>query len=233
MDKNISKEIERMELEDRIHVIRQDLTGDPLLSGKLVKAALKNQWEEVERLLSEGADPRICRAGDAYGVESALYYALIAKRYDIAEKLYDAGDRLDDLITEDEDEIRMSTETLTFLAFSMRDGNNYFLDESKNLPECCRCSAFVQIEQLMPQASPEELNQSIAPTVHSWIRHFKNPEVYNQILEDLLARGAKLSDPEKQELLDDVHTRFHHYCPKVLYPGKEAEDKLISLIKRA
>ena len=230
MDKTISEQIDHMELDDRIHVIRQDLTGDPLLSGKLVKAALENQWEEVEKLLSEGADPRICRCGDAYGVESALYYALIAKRYDIAEKLYDAGDRLDDLITEDED--NMPAETLAFLAFSMRNGKNYFLDESKNLPECCRCSAFVQIGELMPQASPEELNQSIAPTVHSWIRHFKNPEVYNQILEDLLARGARLSDSEKQELLDDVHRRFHH-CPKVLHPGQEAVDKLASLIKRA
>ena len=230
MDKNISEQIEHMELEDRIHVIRQDLTGDPLLSGKLVKAARENQWDEVEKLLSQGADPRICRSGDAYGYESALYYALLDKRYDMAEKLYEAGDRLDDLIPEDEGV--MPTETLLFLAFSMRNGDNYFLDESKNLPECCRCSAFVQIGELMPQASPEELNQSIAPTVHSWIRHFKNPEVYNQILEDLLARGARLSDPEKQELLDDVHRRFHH-CPKVMHPGQEAVDKLVSIIKRA
>lgn len=230
MEKTISEQIEHMELEDRIHVIRQDLTGDPLLSGKLVKAALENQWEEVERLLSEGADPRICRRGDAYGCESALYYALIAKRYDMAKKLYNAGDRLDDLIPEDEDV--MPTETLLFLAAAMRCGDNYFLDESKYLPECCRCSAFVQIEQLMPQASQSELNQSIAPTVHSWIRHFKNPEVHNQILEDLLARGARLSDSEKQELLDNIHCRFHH-CPKVLHPGQEAVDKLVSLIKRA
>ena len=230
MEKTIREQIEHMELEDRIRVIRQDLTGDPLLSGKLVKAALENQWEKVEKLLSEGADPRICRRGDAYGCESALYYALIAKRYDMAKKLYNAGDRLDDLIPEDEDV--MPTETLLFLAAAMRCGDNYFLDESKNLPECCRCSAFVQIEQLMPQASQAELNKSIVPTVHSWIRHFKNPEVYNQILEDLLARGAKLSDPEKQELLDDIHTRFHH-CPKVLHPGQEAVDKLISIIKRA
>ena len=231
MEKNISEEIERMEMEDRISVFRQDLPGDPLLSGKLVKAARKNQWEEVEKLLSEGADPRICRSGDAYGVESALYYALLDKRYDMAEKLYQAGDRLDDLIPEGAD--KMPAETLHFLAFSMRNGNNYFLDESKNLPECCRCSAFVQIGELMPQASQEELNRSIAPTVHSWIRHFKNPEVHNEILEDLIARGARLSDPEKQELLDDVHRRFCEHCPKLLHPGQEAVDKLVSLIKKA
>ena len=231
MDKNISEQIERMELEDRIHVIRQDLTGDPLLSGKLVKAALKNQWDEVEKLLAQGADPRICRCGDAYGEESALFYAIVAKRYDVAKKLYEAGDRLDDLIPEGTEV--MPTEALLFLAAAMRCGDNYFLDESKNLPECCRCSAFAQIEQLMPQASQEELNQSIAPTVHSWFRHFKNPEDHNQILEDLLARGARLSDSEKQELLDDVHRRFDEYCPKLLHPGQEAVDKLVSLIKRA
>ena len=230
MTKDINEEMDRMELDDHIHVIRQDLPGDPLLSGKLVKAARENQWSEVEKLLSEGADPRICRWGDAYGVESALYYALIAKRYDVAEKLYAAGDRLDDLVIEDEGV--MPKETLLFLAFSMRKGDNYFLDESKNLPECCRCSAFDQIGELMPQASPEELNQSIAPTVHSWIRHFNRHEVYNEILEDLLARGARLSNPEKQELLDVIRCRFGH-CPKLLHPGQKALDQLVSIIKKA
>ena len=133
MEKTISEQIEHMELEDRIHVIRQDLTGDPLLSGKLVKAARENHWEEVEKLLSQGADPRICRSGDAYGVESALFYAIIAKRFDMAEKLYKAGDRLDDLIPEDEGTIHLSTETLAFLASSMRNGDNYFLDESRSI----------------------------------------------------------------------------------------------------
>ena len=231
MQNDISKELEYMESEDRIHVMRQDLTGDALLSAKLVKAAFEKHWKKVDNLLSQGADPRICRRGDVYGVESALYYALIEKNFDMAEKLYAAGDRLDDLIVEDDN--RLSGETLDFLACNMRIGCNYFFDESKNLPECCRCGAFVQIEELMQKASQEELNLSIAPTVHSWIRHFKNPEVFNDILEDLLAQGAKLSDSEKQELLGYVDHRFNDHCPKLLHPGKEAVEKLVSLIKRA
>lgn len=231
MGKNISKELEYMESENRIRVIRQDLSGDALLSAKLVKAAFEKQWEEVDKLLSQGADPRICRRGDAYGVESALYFALKEKNFDMAEKLYAAGDRLDDLIVEDDD--RLPGETLDFLACNMRIGCNYFLDESKNLPECCRCAAFVQIEELMPKASQDELNRSIAPIVHSWIRYFRNPEIFNNILEDLLARGAKLSDSEKQELLGYVDHRFNNHCPKLLHPGKEAVEKLVALIERA
>ena len=86
MEKFISKEMELMELEENIHVIREDLTGDPLASAKLVKAAFDCNWGEVEKLLASGADPRICRWGSAYGVESALYYALKDKNFDIAEK---------------------------------------------------------------------------------------------------------------------------------------------------
>lgn len=230
MGKNINEELERMSLEERIHVIREDLTGDALLSAKLVKAAFEEHWDEVEKLLFRGADPRICRFGDAGGRESALYFALLSKNFDMAEKLYDAGDRLDDLILEDRGDM-LPVEILDFLAFSMRIGRNYFLDESKNLPECCRCAALAQIGKLLPEASQEELDRSISPTVHSWIRHFKHPEVFNDILEELLARGARLSESEKQELLDQVKTRFH--CPKQLHPGKEAAEKLISLIKRA
>jgi hypothetical protein len=232
MKNNISKELEIMEMEDRIHVIRQDLSGDALLSAKLVRAAFENHWEEVEKLLSEGADPRICRRGDVVGAESALYFAIKAERFDMAEKLYAAGDRLDDLFLEDNE--KMPAAALDFLAFAMRNGDNYFFDESKNLPECCRCSAFVQIEKLMPQASREELNQSISPTVHEWMRmrNFRNVEPYSMILEDLLARGARLSDAEKQELLEDVGRRFGH-CPKALHPGKEAVDKMVALIRQA
>ena len=51
MEKFISKEMEVMEMEERIHVIREDLTGDALLSAKLVKAAKENNWEEVENCL--------------------------------------------------------------------------------------------------------------------------------------------------------------------------------------
>ena len=87
MEKFISKEMEVMGMEERIWQIREDLSGNVLLSAKLVKAAFEKNWKEVDTLLADGADPRICRRGDAFGVESALYYALKDKRFDIAEKL--------------------------------------------------------------------------------------------------------------------------------------------------
>lgn len=230
MEKFISKEMEIMEVEERIHAIREDLTGDVLLSAKLVKAAKENNWAELEKLLDNGADPRICRFGDAFGVESALYYALLDKRFDIAEKLYDAGDRLDDLIIETADNI--PAEALEFLNFAMRHGDNYFYDESKTLSECCRCSNFAQIEKLMPNASQDELNKAFVNTVYSWIRYFKRLDVYGRIIEELLVRGAKISAEEKNELLEALDRRFGK-CPKVMHPGKEVVYQVIELVKKA
>jgi len=230
MEKFISKEMEVMEMEGRIHIIREDLTGDALLSAKLVKAAFEENFDEVEKLLSQGADPRICRRGGAFGVESALYYALKAKRFDIAEKLYEAGDRLDDLIVEGEENIPSAA--LEFLNFAMRHGDNYFYDESKTLSECCRCSNFAQIEKLMPIADKDELGKAFYNTVFAWIRHFSQSKLYCVILSDLLSSGATLSQEEKAELFAAIDHRFNK-CPQVMHPGKEKLAKILAFIKKA
>jgi hypothetical protein len=199
-------------------------------SAKLVLAAFEKKWSEVESLLEQGADPRICRRGDAYGVESALYFALAEKQWNIAAKLYDAGDRLDDLVTECE--LPLPWQVLDFLAAEMCCGRNYFLDESKTLSECCRCSAFKQIEKLMPNASQDELNKSIVPTVYAWIRYFRDVDAYLDILKGLKYYGAKLSAEEKSELLATLERRFGR-CPQVLHPGKEQLEKMVNFIKNA
>lgn len=230
MEKFISKEMEVMEMEERIWQFREDLPGDVLLSAKLVKAARENNWQEVEKLLTDGADPRICRSGDAFGVESALYYALKAQRFDIAEKLYEAGDRLDDLIVEGEENIPSAA--LEFLNFAMRHGDNYFYDESKTLSECCRCSNFAQIEKLMPTADKKELSKAFYNTVFAWIRHFSQSKLYCVILSDLLSSGATLSQEEKTELLEAIDRRFNK-CPQVMHPGKEKLAKILAFIKKA
>ena len=229
--KNISKEMEVMEMENRIRQIREDLPGDAMQSAKLVLAAFEKKWSEVESLLEQGADPRICRRGDAYGVESALYFALAEKQWDIAVKLYDAGDRLDDLVTECE--LPLPWQVLDFLAGEMRRDRNYFLDESRTLSECCRCSAFKQIEKLMPDASQEELDKSIVPTVNAWIRYFRNVDAYLDILNGLKYYGAKLSAEDKTELLAMLERRFGRYCPQALHPGKEQLEKMVNFIKNA
>ena len=230
MEKFINNEIEVMEMEERIRTIREDLTGDALASAKLVKAARENNWAELETLLESGADPRICRFGDAFGVESALYYALKAKRFDAAEKLYEAGDRLDDLIVENEENIPSAA--LEFLNFAMRHGDNYFYDENKMLSECCRCSNFDRIEKLMPTADKKELGKAFYNTVFAWIRHFSQSKLYCLILSDLLSSGTALSQEEKTELLEAIDRRFNK-CPVVMHPGKEAVDQVIALVKKA
>ena len=228
--KNISKEMEIMEMENRIRQIREDLPGDAMQSAKLVLAAFEKRWDEVENLLENGTDPRICRRGDAYGVESALYFALAEKQWNIAVKLYDAGDRLDDHVSELE--LPLPWQVLDFLAGEMRRGRNYFLDESKTLSECCRCSAFKQIEKLMPNASQEELDKSIVPTVNAWIRYFRNVDAYLDILKGLKYYGAKLSAEDKTELLAMLERRFGR-CPQAMHPGKEQLEKMVNFIKNA
>ena len=230
MEKFISKEMEVMGMEERIWQIREDLSGNVLLSAKLVKAAFEKNWKEVETLLADGADPRMCRRGDAFGVESALYYALKDKRFDFAEKLYAAGDRLDDLVSEDESPLPPTV--LDFLAFAMRNGCNYFYDESKTLSECCRCSAFEQIEKLMPNADKEELGKAFINTVYAWIRHFSQSKLYCVILSDLLSCGATLSQEEKAELLDAIDRRFNK-CSAIMHPGKKSIEEITKLVKKA
>ena len=225
--KNISKEMEVMEMENRIRQIREDLPGDAMQSAKLVLAAFEKKWSEVESLLEAGADPRICRRGDAYGVESALYFALAEKQWNIAAKLYDAGDRLDDLITECE--LPLPWQVLDFLAAEMRCGRNYFLDESKTLSECCRCSAFKQIEKMMPDASQEELDKSILMTVFAWRRYFDNTAIYMDILKGLKDCGAKLSGEDKAEALD-FFEKIKKF-PAVMQPAKADMDAISDFIK--
>ena len=228
--KELSKEMDFMGMEERIWQIREDLPGDALQSAKLVKAAFENNWQEVQTLLEAGADPRICRRGDAFGVESALYFSLRAEQFDIAEKLYNAGDRLDDLVTEDQ--APLPPAVLDFLAFSMRSGRNYFYDESKTLSECCRCSAFEQIEKLIPSADQKELSKAFFNTVCAWVTNFKKTNVYTPILEKLLDRGALLSQKNKAEIFEIFRRRFSH-CPKPLHPGQEALDQITALISKA
>ena len=227
MDEKNRKELENLEMEHGIRVIRQDLPGDALQSAKLVLAAQDKKWEEVEKLLEQGADPRICRWADAAGLmASALFYALESKQFGLAGKLFNAGDRLDDLRL---DRDSVPAEVLTFLAFEMRNGNNYFYDESKPLSECCRCSAFEQIGNLMDSASQDELNKSIEPTVHEWF-YYKAP-VHVEILADLIAKGAKISNPEKEELLACLD-RCSHW-PKVMRPPQAAIEKVTALVRQA
>ncbi|MBO7328141.1 MAG: hypothetical protein J6W00_05140 [Lentisphaeria bacterium] len=227
---NISKEMEVMEMEHEIRQMRKDLTGDVLQSAKLVLAATEKKWDEVEKLLEKGADPRICRQACITGeIIPALYMALKDQQFALAAKLYDAGDRLDDFIDYPENNGSCPDVVISFLAREMRWGRNYFLDESKTLSECCRCAEFVQIEKLMPNASQEELNKSILPTVYAWRRYFNQTGLFMDILKDLVSHGAKLSDEDKAELMDFFEAIKK--WPAVMRPAAEDLETISDFIK--
>jgi hypothetical protein len=200
-----------------------------LASAKLVKAAFENAWEEVDQLLARGADPRICRRCSPTP-ESPLYYALLAQNIEMANKLYHAGDRLDDLWVES-DTPAIAPKMLYYLATAMRCGQNYFYDESKSLSECCRCSAYEQIRKLMPSADAEELNKSVAPALSSWIHMPRNPQTFFEIISDLFAHGAKISETEKAELLQTIAN--YEKFPAVMRADREDIEKMKNLIRNA
>ena len=230
-NEQFESEMDYMEMEHNIRQIREDLPGDVLASAKLVKAACDKNWNEVERMLDEGADPRICRLTHVTGeIIPALYMALKDQQFKLADKLYDAGDRLDDLVEYTDNDGTCRDVVVAVLANEMRYGRNFFYDESKSLSECCRCSAFVQIEKLMPTADKEELEKSIEPTITSWIRHFRDTDTYVDILKGLAYYGAELSPEKKEEFLEWINRRFGR-CPAVLHPGKEKLDLMVDLIK--
>lgn len=225
------KELERMDMEERIHVFRKDLPGDPLLSARLVKAAADSDWPEVERLLDAGADPRICRFGDAYGVESALFYALREQRFDVAIKLYDAGDRLEDLIAETESTGGLPEQALGFLALEMRCGRNWFYDETMPLSECCRCASFARIDGMIDTASQEELDKSVAPLVSAWFRYKKEAnDTFVEFLERLRRRGAKLDEAQKLRLLENIRAVANY--PKAMRPDDAALKKFEAAVAK-
>ena len=227
MDKQIRKEQEHMEYE--IRVLRQDLKGDALKSARLVEAAMDKNWQKVEKLLEEGADPRICRWATAAGeIASALFFALESGQYELADKLFKAGDRLDDLRL-DSHSGSVPAEVLDFLAFEMRRGNNYFYDGSRTFSECCRCAAFVQIDELIETASQDELSKSIELVVDHYCR--SKASYFIELMKKLVAKGAKLSDPEKEKLLGDVE--LCRRWPRVMRPTDEGLNEVITLIKKA
>jgi hypothetical protein len=230
MERNTNEELEHMELEKDIYVIRQDLKGDALKSAHLIQAAQEKNWQEVEKLLEEGADPRICRETSPVGERvSALYLALASNQHELARKLFEAGDRLDDLRLGTSPFYSLRGDVLDFLAFEMRKGNNYFYDESKSFSECCRCAAFMQIDEMLETASQDELSKSIEFVVDHYCR--SKSSYFLELLKELIARGGKLSDQEKEKQLGYVE--LCRRWPAVMRPSDEGLSEVTSLIKQA
>ena len=184
---------------ENIEAVRYDLEHeDIMLSARLVDAAVHGCWPEVKRLLAAGADPRICRRSKGGRCESALYLALKAKEFEIADVLLKAGDRLDDLRAEESD--ALSGAAVNFLVWTAAHGNNVFTEKNKPLSECIRCGLWAQAREAMKSASRKELNLSVEMIV-LYLRPWNAGE-YLHLLDELKACGANLEllAPLGQEL---------------------------------
>ncbi|MBQ9337251.1 MAG: hypothetical protein IJS14_08155 [Lentisphaeria bacterium] len=174
-------------LPEDIFPVRYDLEkGDVMLSARLVDAAAHGRWPEVTRLLSDGADPRICRHSDGVTCESALYFAIKAKEFDIAHALFEAGDRLDDLRASEFD--TLPAESVNFLARASAYGDNFFVEDGKPISECIRCGLWAQTREALDHASRKELNLSVE-MIGLHFRAWNAPE-YLALLDELRAHGA-------------------------------------------
>ena len=172
---------------EKIKPVRYDLAHEDVrLSARLVDAAANGNWTQVQHLLADGADPRICRYIDGVRCESALYFALKAKEFNIADALYRAGDRLDDLCAGDTD--TLSGDAVNFLVRAEARGDHVFLDKDKPLSECIRCGLWAQTHEAVKSAPRIELNLSVEMIclyLEPW-----NAVEYLRILDELKARGA-------------------------------------------
>lgn len=229
------------------YIVRKDLIGDKFLAINLIDSAIRRDWEQVEKLLAEGADPRICRSTDNDCAESALVMALAERRYDIAKKLYDAGDRLDD--HEGFTDAEWDGEIIDFFAHEMRQGRNYFLDDSKSFDELCRTSNFAQINDFLHAAEKvlesgsdadrhilgADLNSGFIELIHAAIQHPREIDEYIPTLEKMLDYGAVFHSKEAvEELTYGIkNALFIRLKGKTLIDeSKAAQEKLLAIVKK-
>lgn len=220
------KEMEQFyvqELPEYVCAVRFDLRdGNVPLSAKLLESADKHDWDAVSAFLKQGADPRICRISDGTTCISALYLALTDEKFEIAQALYEAGDRLDDLKTDN------STIPVQFLVWAAANGYNYFKEEEKPLSECIRCGLWEQVSEKMENASKEELDLSAA-MIGLHLRQW-NAKPYLQILQDLKEQGADIAQI-REECLE--HWQRFQKMPKILRPDEETLRRITETVSNS
>lgn len=153
-----------------------DVIGDT----PITVAAANGEWEEVKRLLASGADIRSC---NCFG-QNALYFALTAGEFDLAFALFDAGARLDELVSSED-----SGTALGAAAEMRRTGRDIFAPLDKSLADLCRNGAYEAAAKRLDAASPAECSAALDELV----RNGKyRPEVNLALAEKLFASGGKV-----------------------------------------
>ena len=61
-----------------------------------------------------------------------------------------------------------------------------------------------RIEELMSLADKEELTKSIPLALNHWIHMSHNPDLFLEIISNLISRGTKISEKCGTELLEDI-----------------------------
>lgn len=183
------------------------------MDSELHQAAEKRDWNKVRTLLDAE-----CPAGQApeeavipNGGRTALYFALIAGEFEIASRLYERGERLDEPLQNCGGELEENNSVpgyliLQFLSHESSYGRNYFVNETRTLAECCRHALLHQAENRLPSAAASELADALFEFPQGFIKQ-KSTKLMLAFLHKLLDRdaGAILlrNSPEKfRELLE-------------------------------
>ena len=175
-------------------------TGEELF----VEAMLAGRWNVVLKLVEFGFEPGEIRHTDGLDCLSALGLALEAGEYEVAEKLYEAGDRLDDynnLVGKD-----MKPSLLTALAQFRRGGDDLFRDEHATLADCCAKGLLYQAAPLLETATRKDLDRALPALLDVFLRAaqtFGYAEVAD-FMQKIVDRGGEFSDGSRRELLGKI-----------------------------
>ena len=191
---------------------REELFIDAMLAGR---------WDVVLKLVESGVEPGKIRHTDVSDCLSALGLALEAGEYEVAEKLYEAGDRLDDYSHHVGNDLKPSL--LTALSLFRRSGCDLFCDDHATLSECCAKGLLLQAEPLLDSATRKELDRALPELLNGFLRAaqaFGYARVAD-FMRKIIDRGAELSGEDRKELLGMIerlerapHVGWWHIDPE-------------------
>ena len=203
--------------------MRDELKPIPKTTGEelFVEAMLENRWDVVLKLVEFGVEPGKIRYTDVSDHLSALGLALEAGEYEVAEKLYEAGDRLDDYSHHVGKGMRPSL--LTALSLFRRSGCDLFCDNHATLPDCCAKGLLLQAKPLLESATRKELDRALPAMLDGFLRAaqaFGYARVAD-FMQKIIDRGGELSGDDRKELLGMIdrlerapHVGWWHIDPE-------------------
>jgi hypothetical protein len=187
---------------DEIAIVRYEHVPKTTAEELFIEAMLEKRWDVVLKLVEFGLKPGKVRHSDVADNLSALGLALEAGEYEVAEKLYEAGDRLDDYCRHRGPEMKFTP--LALLAVWRRSGRDLFCDGRASLPECCRKGLLLQAEPLLAAASDKELDRAAAALLDEGLLTTVFSFGYagfTKFLRRIFRRGGRLSVRARDEFL--------------------------------